>query len=131
MMAEWNIHDEGFKNVSQNGKVTGFQVKIQASYYRGISLSLIEDYEVTIDGETFKQDQIKFGVGGKDYALAEMENLAEERWPWLEPAVLTVNKAGGLKPGMHDVQVVYFYRVSYMEARASRSAFQKKLVMVQ
>jgi hypothetical protein len=129
-MAEWNIHDEGFKNVSQNGKISGFQVKIQAGYYRGISLSLIEDYEVTVDGETFKPDQIKFGVGNKDYTLSEMENLIDVRWPWLEPAILTINKPGGLKPGMHDVQVVYNYRVSYMEARASRAAFKKKLTMV-
>jgi hypothetical protein len=129
-MAEWNIHDEGFKNVSQNGKITGFQVKIQSSYYRGISLSLIEDYEVTVDGETFKSDQIKFGVGGQAYSLGELENLPDVRWPWLEPAILTVNKPGGLKPGMHDVQVIYFYRVSYMEARATRAAFKKKLTMV-
>jgi len=129
-MAEWNIHDEGFKNVTQNGKITGFQVKIQSSYYRGIALSLIEDYEVTVDGETFKQDQIKFGVGNRNYALGEMESLIDVRWPWLEPAVLMVNKPGGLKPGIHDVQVIYLYRVSYMEARATTAAFSKKLTLV-
>jgi hypothetical protein len=129
-MAEWNIHDEGFKNVSQNGRITGFQLKIQTSYYRGIALSLIEGFEVTVDGENLKQDQIKFGVGNRAYALSEMENLADVRWPWLEPAVLTVNKTGGLKPGLHDVQVVYQYRVSYMEASPSVATFNKKLTMV-
>jgi hypothetical protein len=129
-MAEWNIHDEGFKNVSQNGKVTGFQIKVQSGYYRGIYLSLVHDFEVTVDGETFKQDQIKFGVGGKFYTLAEMESLSTVHWPWLEPAILTVNKSGGLKPGMHEVQVIYLYRVSYMEAEANRAAFKKKMVMV-
>jgi hypothetical protein len=129
-MAEWNIHDQGFKNVSQNGKVTGFQVKVQTSYYRGIFLSLIDDFEVSVDGENFKQDKIKFGVGGRSYTLAETENLSDVFWPWLEPAVLTVNKPGGLKPGMHAVEVIYFYRVSYMEARATRAAFKKKMVIV-
>jgi hypothetical protein len=129
-MADWNIHDEGFKNVSQNGKVAGFQVKVQSGYYRGIALSLIENCEVTVDGETFKADQITWSVGDHAYTLVELENLIDVRWPWLEPAVLTVAKPGGLKPGMHDVQVVYEYRVSYMEARASRAAFRKKLTMV-
>jgi hypothetical protein len=129
-MAEWNIHDEGFKNVSQNGKTTGFQLKIQSGYYRGIYLSLLHDFEVTVDGETFKQDQIKFGVGGKSYTLAEMESLSTVHWPWLEPAIFTVNKPGGLKPGMHEVQVLYLYRVSYMESETNRASFKKKMVMV-
>lgn len=128
---EQRILDKGFKNVSQNGKITGFQVQVKTGYYRGVYLSLMEDFEVTVDTEIFKRDQIKFTVGNRTYSLDELTNLTDVRWPFPEAATLTVSKPGGLRPGLHDVQVVQKTRVSYMPVQPSVYISKKKMTLVE
>jgi len=131
MPSEENILDRGFKNVARNGKIEGFQLQIKTGYYRGVYLSLVEDFEVTVDGELFKRDRIRFSVGGRTYTLDELAGLTTVRWPFQETAMLTISKPGGLKPGLHDVQVVQKVRVSYMPIQPSVYTFRKKLTLVQ
>ncbi len=128
-----NILERGFKNVTENGKITAFQLLVKTSYYRGILLSMVEDFEVTVDGETFKRDKIKFTTpdGAHTYTIDEMAEATEVRWPWQEAAKLTVSKAGGLEPGVHDVKVVQSDRISYMPIVPSVRTYTKKLVLVQ
>ncbi len=126
-----NILERGFKNVSQNGKAVGFQLMVKTSYYRGVALSLIEDFAVTVDGETFKRDQIRFGLKDKTYTLDEMADVTNVRWPWQEPATLTILKPGGLKPGLHDIQVVQKDRISYMPTNPQVRTYKKKLPLLQ
>jgi hypothetical protein len=56
-------------------------------------------------------------VRGHTHTPAEMAEMGDSkfRWPWLEPATLTVSKPGGLKQGVHPVKVRLGIRVSYME----------------
>ena len=120
----------GFKNVANDGQVTGFQLQLRSAYYRGVYLSLVEGFDITIDGELFKRDQIRFTVSGHTYALDELTSLTDQRWPFREIATLTVSKAGGLKTGMHDVEVVEKLRVSYMPIKPSTYLFKKKMPLV-
>ncbi len=111
-----NIQTRGFQNVSENGKIIGFQVRYRTPYYRGVWLPLIKGAEITVDGEKFGYDQITWTVGGTTYTREQMAKASDVHWPFLEPAILTVSKPGGLKPGLHDVEVAYSYRASYMGA---------------
>jgi hypothetical protein len=120
----------GFKNVSSAGQVTGFQLQLRTAYYRGVYLSLVEGFDVTIDGETFKREQIRFSLGNQTFTLDELTNLTDQRWPFRDVATLTVSKVGGLKVGMHDVQVVEKIRVPYMPIKPSTYLFQKKMPLV-
>ena len=120
----------GFKNVTAGGQVTGFQVEVQTAYYRGVYLSLVEGFDITVDGETFPRDQVRFTLGGRSYALDELTNLTDQRWPFREIATLTVHKPGGLKTGMHDVQVIEKIRVPYMPVKPSTYLFRKKMALV-
>jgi hypothetical protein len=81
-----NILDRGFKHISQNGKVFGFQLDVKTGYYRGIYLSLAEGFEATMDGEAFMREPTKFRIGGRTYALDEVANLTDARWPFEETA---------------------------------------------
>jgi len=130
-MPEETILDRGFKNITQNGKITGFQLQVKTAYYRGVYLSLMEGFEVTVDAETFKRDQIKFTVGNSTYALDELEALTDVRWPFSDAATLTVSKPGGLQPGLHEVQVVQKTRVSYMPVQPSVYVSKKKMTLVE
>jgi hypothetical protein len=127
------IFDQGFKNVLENGRITGFQLKVQNMNYRGVPLSLVQGIEVTVDGEVFKEDQIRCTVRGRTYTLAEMEKIGDNqsRWPWLEPVTLTVSKAGGLKQGVHSVKVRMGIRVSYMEVVPTVYTGTRSLTIVQ
>ena len=130
MPIQYNLLNRGFKNVTQNGQATGFQLALLSGYYRGVYLTLVESFEVTVDGEVFRRDQIRCTFGNRTYTQDELEKMSDARWQYSEPAILTVSKPGGLKPGMHDVQVVVKIRVSYMPVQPSVYTFQARMPLV-
>jgi hypothetical protein len=114
MLEKTNIQSRGFHNIKENGKIVGFQVRYRSAYYRGLWLSLSNGFELAVDGEKFGRGKIKVTVGGKTYTQDEMTKLGDVIWPNYEAAILTVDKPGGLKPGVHEVQVTFRHRISYM-----------------
>ncbi len=108
------IQQRGFRNVRQNGQIIGFQVRYRSTYYRGVWLSLSLGFQVTVDGEKFPMEQTTVTFGGKTYTQEEMKKISNVQWPNYEAAILTVAKPGGLKPGVHDVQIAWGHRTSYM-----------------
>ncbi len=114
MLEKEMIQSRGFRNVSRNGKIIGFQVPFRTSYYRGVYLSQLGEASVTVDGETFSGAQITWAIGGRSYAQADLQKFSDVHWPYLEPAILVVNKTGGLQLGFHEVEVSYQYSASYM-----------------
>jgi len=108
------ICEDGFENVTEDGVVTGFQFKVRITYYRGVVLSLIEGFEVTVDGETFDRDAITFTVRDRTYTLDELEEDGVTRWEFGEKATLTVQKPGGLAPGEHTIEAAQQLRLSYI-----------------
>jgi uncharacterized protein DUF6379 len=125
------IQLKGFKNVG-DGEPTGFQVAVRCPYYRGIWASLLEGAELTVDGETFGSDGVRWTLGGKEFTSAELAEATDARWPFEEPAILTVDKPGGLEPGLHDVQVAVTWRWSYIpvEMQPTTNISNRKLVLV-
>ncbi len=115
MLEKTNIQMRGFHNVKENGKIVGFQVCYKSAYYRGIWLSLMKGFEVTVDGEKFPREKIKVTINGKTYTQDEMTKIGNVHWQNYEPAILTVEKPGGLTPGVHEVRINYTHRISYLE----------------
>ena len=131
MLESHVIQTKGFKNVG-DGAPTGFQVAIRCPYYRGIWASLLEGVELTVDGETFTSDGVRWTLGGKTLTSAQLSDAADARWLFEEPAILTVDKPGGLEPGIHDVQVSITWRWSYIpvEMQPTTNISNRKLVLV-
>ena len=125
------IQTKGFKNVG-DGEASGFQVAVRCPYYRGIWASLLEGVELEVDGETFTADSVRWTLGGTTYSADELAESADVRWPFEEPAILTVGKPGGLEPGLHDVQVSVTWRWSYIpvEMQPTTNIAERKLVLV-
>ena len=125
------IQQKGFKNVGGD-EATGFQVAVRCPYYRGIWASLLEGAELTVDGETYSGDDVRWTLGGKTFASAELSDASGHRWPFEEPAILTVDRPGGLDPGLHDVQVAVIWRWSYIpvEMQPTTNISTRKLVLV-
>lgn len=130
MSGDYHILEKGFKNLTTNGRATGFQLAVKTGYYRGVYANLIEGFEVSVDGYTFQRNRIRLTIGGRTYALDKLAGLKHVRWQWLDPAILTIYKSGGLKPGVHDVRVAELLRISYMPVQPSVFTFQRKLTLV-
>ena len=108
------IQQRGFMNVTEKNKITGVQIPFRTHYYRGLYLSNIQAlFEVIIDGEVFKDDQVQFSVGGKVYEQKDFQSHSDIYWPIDELGILIVKKPGGLTPGTHDVELSFGWSTCY------------------
>lgn len=105
---------DGFKNVEVDGKIIGFQFDTRIQYYRGVTLSIIRNIEVNVDGEEFKREDIRFTLEGDTFTLDEMETVITYRWKFGQFATITVLKEGGLTRGKHHIESTQTIAPSYM-----------------
>jgi hypothetical protein len=113
MLEREMIQMRGFRNVAENGTVTGFQFRIRSTYYRGAWLSLFRPGELIVDGEKYDRNSIRWVIGGREYTLDEMEKTGDVQWHPSEAAVVRVQKPGGLSQGYHELSYYYRYIMSY------------------
>lgn len=114
MMDNKMICTDLFENVADNGEVVGFAFLGRLPYYRGLGLSMVEDIQVSVDGEAIPREDIRFSVRGKTYTLDEMETVYDDRWNFGEKARITALKPGGLPAGPHQIQFAVRMRISYL-----------------
>ena len=57
------IQSVGFRNICENGTVTGFQFKIRLPYYRGVFLSQLMPGTLFVDGERIEKEDITSPLG--------------------------------------------------------------------
>ncbi len=103
----------------KSGKVVGFKFGVRLPRYRGNMLSLINGYYVSVDGEEFPQDKIRFQINGKPpRTWEEIKKAVWEHWNYRDTAYLYIEKEGGLAPGAHQViaTVSNYEQYGYMPA---------------
>lgn len=120
MFERYIIAPDSLRNVEENGAVTGFAFDVRIAYYRGLALSMVEGFEVSVDGQSFDPTSMALRVGSETFTFAEMETEVEARWEFNQTATLIIHHAGGLKPGKHTINVTEILRVSYMPEPARR-----------
>lgn len=132
MLEEPLIQAAGFRNVGPDGAATGFQLRVRSPYYRGLWGSLIEKPTVTVDGEEFAGDDIRWTLPTGEYSFAQLQASTDARWPMDAPAVLTVPRPGGLARGIHDVTLELRLRMSYIPVELQPSIWtaNRKVVIV-
>lgn len=114
MYEKYMVLREDIQSVVENGVGTGFELKLRIPYYRGVSLSLVEDITVTFNNAVFTRDLLKFTVGGVTYTFDEMATISTLRWEFGEKATVFVPLKGGIPLGFHRIEVSVLIRVSYM-----------------
>lgn len=107
---------EGFKNIEADGKIIGYQFEFKAQYYRGITLSIVRDIKVNVDGVDAAREDIRFTVNGETFTLEEMRTVidSEYRWEFGDYATVSVMKEGGLGKGSHHIRAIQVIDPSYM-----------------
>lgn len=108
------IQSVGFRNITEDGKVMGFQFKVRLPYYRGVFLSQLRLGTLIVDGETIDKDAICWNINGEDYTAEQMRSDFQTHWGVTTPAVVKVKKEGGLAQGFHDLTYGFCFSSSYM-----------------
>jgi hypothetical protein len=131
MLEQHVIQQRGFRNVG-DAEPSGFQIAVRCPYYRGIWASLVEDVELTVDGETFGADTVRWTLGGRHFTSSELCEATDARWSFEEPAIFIVDKPGGLEPGLREVRVAVTWRWSYIpvEMQPTTNVSSRTLVLV-
>ena len=116
MAARQIFNPDGFRNIETDGKITGYQFQFKAQYYRGITLSIVHDITVNVDGEDAAREDISLTVNGETFTLDEMLTVVDSdyRWELGEFATVNVKKEGGLAAGKHHIKAVQTIVPSYM-----------------
>ncbi len=130
MFDKYMLMTRGFQNVRHNGQTTGFQMLVRITYYRGIFLPLLTGFDVTVDGEKMKPEQMRFTVKGHTYTFDELGKAEKVHWDFGDPAILTVLKPGGLKRGVHQVDIVETVKPSYMPPTGFTGHLNRKITLV-
>lgn len=114
MFPKHMYHPSEFKNVEEDGKIIGFSFEMKIQYYRGVTLSIIRDIQVEVDGKQYNREAISFSVNGETFTLDEMRTVISNRWLFGQYAKVTVLTEGGLAPGKHHIKCLQIIAPSYM-----------------
>lgn len=108
------IQSVGFRNIKENGEITGFQFRVRLPYYRGIFPSQIRPGTLFVDGNRYEKEDIIWCIQGKDFTYEELKSDMTTHWAVTEPAVIKIKKEGGLSQGYHDLKYGFCFTSSYM-----------------
>ena len=113
MLEHQFIQSTGFRNFGPVNAREGFAIRVRIPNYHGTRLSLLEGFDVTVDGELFGREGNRFAIRDEVYTLAEMREETTARWSLLEWGEILIDKPGGLEAGIHKIEVVAWIRYAY------------------
>lgn len=110
------LSNKGYKNrYDENGNCTGFEVYARCFYYRGVPLCLVDDCQISVDGEHFSTDKISFCVEGETFKFSEMSTVQAYYWNYGHLATIIVDKPGGLDESVeHTFDYSHRLRTYYL-----------------
>ena len=112
MYDQYIVCEEGFR--ARSDGATGGVVEVRMPYYRGLTLSMVEAVDLTLDGQPVPASRTTFTVHGTTYTFDQLPRTTDDRWEMGERAQLAFETDAPLAPGEHDVAVSVRLRISYM-----------------
>ncbi|GAB2583468.1 C-glycoside deglycosidase beta subunit domain-containing protein [Spirosoma areae] len=122
------IVETDVENVVEDGKIVGVRFGARLPYYRGISLSLLEEISLTVDGAEIPRDDLRLTLHGNTYSLAELATKADDRWNMGEVAHIRFTRENGLSPGEHTLGLMMNLRIAYMPFPSIRKSEKTILI---
>lgn len=108
------ICDHSLEYVYHKGEIIGFSFDIRLSYYRGLFLSCVDEFGLSVDGNLIPNEAITFAINGKEIAIDQLSDCANEFWQLTEPARIEVIHEDVLSVGEHDFDVKLMLRIPYL-----------------
>ena len=106
------VCEENFR-LREDGRPGGV-VEVRMPYYRGLTLSMVEAVDLTLDGTPVPAGRTTFTVHGNTYGFDQLPRTTDDRWEMGERAQLAFETDEPLASGEHDVAVSVRLRISYM-----------------
>lgn len=114
MLQTHMLNPDGYKNVVVDGKTVGFAFQMRVPYYRGITLSIIRNLQVEVDGVEYPREAVTITVNGETFTLEEARTVISNRWLFGQFGEITVKTEGGLAAGQHHLKATITVAPSYM-----------------
>lgn len=127
MFDKYTIDPDSVTDIGPADSPTGFSFTTKLGYYRGLTLSMLEELTVAVDGKELPREAVSFDDGNGPITLAEMETAYDRRWNFGAPATLSVTYPGGFPKGEHTLSLRQRLRISYMPFPAVR--FTEKTIV--
>jgi hypothetical protein len=109
----------------------GFSFDLRIPWYRALPLSCLEGLEVKVDGEPVPTEDLRLSLGGKTYGLGDLPPLYDEWWYVADPALVRAPRAGGLRPGEHELDVTIALRIPYIVESGHPLVMRERCVKTQ
>lgn len=129
MYEKYLIRTAGFRNFVEDGRVVGVAVDTTIAYYRGVVLAIIADLQLRIDGELYRDERLRFEVGGRRFTMAELAREETVRWEFGQPASLIALRDGGLAAGAHEIELTQTIKPAYIPGPGFQSSTVKTLTL--
>jgi hypothetical protein len=97
-----------------NDATVGFTLDVGLNYYRGMPLSSVEEFEITVDGEAVPEDLVLVEFNEKLFMPHQLALAWTEFWGIKRDLHVKVYN-GGLSDGQHEVAVRLILRNVYMQ----------------
>ena len=110
------LTDVGARSIWEKGQKVGYCLNLKINYYRGLSLSCIDQISLTIDGEDVDPNTMSVQISGREYAYTDILKdtmCTDVYWLFGELLRVVIRKPGGIEQGVHHVKLVLGTRRSY------------------
>lgn len=114
MLETHMLNPDGYQAVVEDGKNAGFSFQMRIPYYRGITLSILRDIQVTVDGKQYPREALTVTINDETFTLEEMRTVIHNRWLFGQFGTVTVHTDDALAQGHHDLSVTVIVAPSYM-----------------
>jgi len=114
MFDKFLIVENSLRPWEEAGEVKGFRFQARLGYYRGLTLSMVEALDISIDGQVVERSAVRLDEGKGWLSLDEMETAYDRRWGFGQAVEIGVLLPGGLAPGSHELSFSERLRVSYL-----------------
>lgn len=118
MFEEYAIRTDSLENTERDGSIDGFRFAVRLPSDRGMWLSLIGGFYVSVDGGApYPQSALTLRIGDKLFPVTELATHPWERWGAFQEARLYVKSPGGLAAGVHTIDFQTVLLSGYFKAR--------------
>lgn len=108
------LKPDALRELTLNGQPVGVTLDIGLNYYRGLPLSAIERFEITIDGEAVASHLLLVEFNEKLFTVDQVPLAFTEFWGVKRDLRVRIYN-GGLSAGAHRVAVRLDLRCVYMQ----------------
>lgn len=108
------LRPDALRELTLNDQTVGFTLAVAMNYYRGLPLSAVEEFEITVDGEVVPSHQILVEFNEKLFMPEQLALAWTEFWGIKRSLTVRVYN-GGLAAGEHEVAIRLILRNVYMQ----------------